>query len=217
MTGHTEELVKKFAKYKDITDIPGIINAMQEEDNVGSVIGFKNCFRQLRNIAAHEPATITSQIATGDNSNNTKLVFQSETGAVIVLDTVQFTAWMFDMYKISHNIAYLVFWKTFMCVLYPKVATEEPSAALDFTGLNSRLVRVYDTWANYMYENYGQLKTVNITDPYVVNLFKENPKVFWRMAIPNMFDFVRCYLNGAVSLRNEENIDTLLALFKVRE
>lgn len=111
MKDYTIDLIKRFAVSEDISYIPAIIVGMQEEDNVSETVSFKNCFRKLRNIAAHEPATITSQLLTGDNVMNVKIVFVCESvsnGAneKVILDITQFTAWMFEMYLKTRNLYY---------------------------------------------------------------------------------------------------------------
>lgn len=219
MTAHTEELIKSFSKSLDVNALPGIIVALQEEDNVSNVIDFKNCFRQLRNIAAHEPATIVSQIAVADNVNNTKLVFYAENDNVVVMDTIQFTAWMFNMYILTKNIAYLAFWKAFMKLVYPAIPVAEAVVqdTLQFSDASSEMLDNYDKWQTFMFDRYKVMQTINTRDPYITTMFRENRKVFWRMAIPDMFMLVRCYVDGSVSLRRTENIVAFLALYKARE
>ena len=219
MTQQTEDLIKKFCETRDLMLVPSIIIGMQEEDNVGNVIHFKNCFRQLRNIAAHEPATITSQINTGLNVNNTKLVFTSkDTEILTVLSIEQFTAWMFDMYMITSNIAYIVFWKTLLKVLYPSIYKENYTEdKFQFDSDVSRILPEYGRLINYMYDKFGELWPINIGDPYIRKMIVENPKVFWRMAVPNMFIIIKLFLNNYIDVRSRTNVQMFLALFQARD
>ena len=219
MTKHTEELIKKFTRSLDINTIPSIIVAMQEEDDLSNIISFKNCFRQLRNIAAHEPVTIVSQLCTGDNINNVRLVFTTETNATVCLDVIQLTGWLFEMSIIKQNIAYLVFWKSLMKVLYPTIpyVTGDAAGSLVFKEPERDLMKCYRIWLQFMSQNYYFVKPLNTSDPYICTLLEKNVKLFWRMAVPNMFDFLKCYINGAIDLRNMENIKTFVTLLKVRD
>ena len=219
MTTQTEDLIKKFSMNGDLNFVPGIIIGMQEEDNVGNAVHFKNCFRQLRNLAAHEPATIVSQIKAGTNSNSTKIVLVSQIEKnTIGFSIEQFTAWMFDMHVITGNIAYLVFWKSMLKVLYPNVYNESlMNTTFKFGSDTTKLLSEFGRVSEYLIEQYGELWHINIKDEYVANMFKTNPKVFWRMAIPNMFVIIKLYLNGLIDIRNRDNINMYLAFFTARE
>ena len=218
MTQETLSIIKNFMMTQDIADIPTCILRMQEEDNVGNVIEFKNCMRQLRNIAAHEPSTITSQLLVGDNTNNVKLVFKPESGNIVALDTVQFTAWMFSMYLRTENMGYLWFWKGFMKVVYPKIASGH-EVRFKFGAITDKvsLLKQYLAWKNYRFEEYGDIKNINIYDPYITQLIKDNPKVFWRVALVDMFSLVRDFLTGKIDYTSRANIQAFLALFVERE
>ena len=219
MTTQTEDLIKAFSLNKDITLLPSIIIGMQEEDNVCKVLHFKNCFRQLRNLAAHEPYVITSQIMAGTNVNNTRLVFDSKDNTeVLTVNMEAFTAWMFDMYTITGNIAYLVFWRTLMKILYPSICSENTAGVtFKFGSDTTRLLSEFAALQDYMVANFGELWVINPKDAYIQKHLKENIKIFWRMAIPNFFTIIKLYLNGCIDVRHKDNINMFLALYSARE
>lgn len=221
MKDYTIDLIKRFAVSEDISYIPAIIVGMQEEDNVGETVSFKNCFRKLRNIAAHEPATITSQLLTGDNVMNVKIVFVCESvsnGAneKVILDITQFTAWMFEMYLKTRNLYYLMFWWHLMYVLYPYTKNKKVVSSFNFKMQNS-LIHMYQDWSNYRRDNGLEVKYVNLIDPFITKNLAENGKLFWRLSIPSMFPLLEAFITGEVSVKNEDNIRAYIALFKARE
>lgn len=221
MKGYTIDLIKKFAESEDINYIPAIIVGMQEEDNVGETVSFKNCFRKLRNIAAHEPATITSQLLTGDNLMNVKIVFvcesvNNEVGERVVLDVTQFTAWMFEMYLITRDFYYLMFWLHFMYIMFPYIRKKRGTTTYNFK-MQDSLIRTFQGWCNYRRDNDREVKYVNVMDPFTVRNVTENPKLFWRLSIPSMFPILEAFLTGEVSIREEDNLRAYIALLKARE
>lgn len=222
MKEYTLDLIKAFAKSEDIKSIPAIIVGMQEEDNVSDVISFKNCFRQLRNLAAHEPATIVSQLITNDNLMNTKIVFVGEVDGEgqekkVTMDTIQFTAWMFEMYVKTRNLGYLSFWKHFMNIIYPYCKENQVSAGYEFNVETLGLLRAYGSWRDYRLEKHNEVKPINLLDPYITKNYSENPKLFWRLALPNMYVFIESFLTGELDIKSDKNINAYLTFFKARE
>lgn len=214
MTAETKNQIKKFTSSRDMSLVPQILIGMQEEDNVAGVLRYRSCLKQLRNIAAHEPATFTSQVKAGNNVNSFKIVFTMQKGIKLSVDMTQFTAWMFDAYIKLDNIAYLSFWKAFMLSLYP--AWEKSCEYTYSFKYGEKTLVKYLKWADIAAE-YGMPKAINPDDDYIDKLYGENQKLFWRFAIADMSCFVRCYVNGTFDLKDKANILTYLEFFEARE
>lgn len=224
MTGQTRALIDKFASSGDITLIPSIIIGMQEEDNVSNVIQFKNCFRQIRNLAAHEPAVIISQIMNSDNRMCNRIVFtptNEEVATKVVVSMVQFTAWMFEMYTRTMNTGYLIFWRALWRRLYGKCAAPSNVKFSFYDGPNytdtASMVRMFLRWQTYMAETRNVQRVVSTKDDYMTEILNSNIKLFWRMAIVDMMSVCNVFASGDIDLSDIHNIKSFLHLFKVRE
>ena len=69
MTNRTISMINDFAETMKINDIPAIIMAMQEEDNVSNVLPFPNMFKRFRNMCAHESANFVEQLQKAVNKD----------------------------------------------------------------------------------------------------------------------------------------------------
>lgn len=227
MTRQTMDWVLRYAKTSDVAFIPAVIQGMQEDDHFSNIIQFKNSFRLLRNLAAHEPETITKQIKSGDNIGNSKIVFipiNNDVKNWVVVDMVQFTAWMLDAYLVTDNIAYLTFWHTLMLDLYPVY-----KARLNANKVNKRvfefkpnkysngLMGLFLNYQEFMFKVFGKPKTIAPQDPYALQIYESNTRVFWRMAYPDMMDVVALLVDGTIEVSDKDNIRGFLTLFKERE
>lgn len=223
MTEHTINLVKEFMNTKSFTYVPGIIIGMQEEDNVAGVLHFKNCFRILRNIAAHQPAVLVEQIDKGVNKGNSKIVFKAVNEGepvTVVLDMVQFTVWMFDMYKHTNESAYLIFWYGLMTALYPSMLSVHKRSKEKFSfdvKKHGGLYKLFVDLQEFEYKEFGTIKALSIEDPYYVSLYKGNPQLFWKIAFPDMVNILKLFVSGVVDWMDMGNIDGFITLYKERE
>lgn len=214
MTEATRNLIKKFAATRDTSLVPQIFIGINEEDDLGNKLKYKSCLKLLRNISAHEPATFISQVHAGNNTNNFKLVFITLRGDKVVLDLAHFTAWMFDAYRVSDNIAYLVFWKAFMLMMFPAWEARNEYTFMFKANVNPLIN--YMLWMDEAVK-YGSVKLINPDDDYINNLYGDNSKLFWRYAIPDMSCFVRLFVNGTFDIREKVNTLTYLEFFEIRE
>lgn len=219
MTEATKSRIREFSKSKKLTDIPYILLSMQEEDRVSEVIRYKNCFRTLRNIAAHEPGVIVEQIVSKENEGNQKIIFVTMDENKVVCDMLQFAVWMMDMFILTDNIEYLRFLKVLYQILYTKsiqkfFGTEEfRFKIIKETGL----ITSYVNWVDYMYDHFGIIKPIAIRDPYITKLYDSNKKVFWKVAVPDMMNLACFYMSGHVNLLDKINLKYFCMLYTVRE
>lgn len=219
MTEQTIELIKTFAKDKDLRHVPSIIIGMQEEDGVSAAINYRNSFRLLRNFAAHEPNVLVSQIVSGDNKGNAKIAFIGRSEDVedrVIVWMVEFAVWMFDMYLITNNMAYLVFWKTLMSVLYPMNVKPSGKQFKFYPVGEENLLAVFLRWQEYMVETRHLQKAISKNDPYIIRVYKTDVKTFWRIAIPDMMLLCNVYASGDIDLKDKANIEWFLKLFQER-
>lgn len=224
LSEQTKQLVLSFMDTKNNNDfrlLPSIIVGMQEDDNVADTLTYRNCFRKLRNMCAHEPVTLTSQLLTGENIGNSRLVFRlaSEIEGRLVLDIPSFTVWMFEMFFKSGNAEYLAFWETLMCKLYPCVATKQYEGkpftfhTKEWGGLQETIYALQD----FEYKEFNKLKSFNKDDPYFAKLYNSNRKLYWRMVIPNLMDMVELFLTKTILWTDKENLKSYIQLFNERE
>lgn len=219
MTDQTRKLVDKFSLTKDITLIPSIILSMQEEDNVSNTIQFKNCFKQLRNLAAHEPYTIITQLLSKGNKGNTKIsLISMKLGDAykLVIDINQFTAWMFDMYMKSSEISYIKFWQALCQMLYPCLNCKSGTFEFNTVKYNS-LAELYLAYSEYLLKYKNILKVFSLNDTYVADMYGTNRKLFWRITIPDFTQVTGLFISGDVDAYNSANVATYLEIFKERE
>lgn len=228
MTGQTGSLITSFVEARSSHLIPSIIIGMQEEDDVSNRIQFKNCFKQLRNIAAHEPSTLTTQLMNESNKGCQTIVFKTTYTNLdkntLTVDMVQFTAWMLDMYMITRDRNYLMFIKTLIRILYPaafkkyqeKVQPVFSAEPLGKSKVDSWCLSQYLLWQKYMNIHYGDIRPISTIDPFIVNMFQDNKRVFWKMAVPNMMDLV-LFIFGSNVNDVKSNITLYLEIFKARD
>ena len=223
MTEQTRKLISKFSITFDVSLVPSIILNMQEEDNVSNTIQFKNCFKQLRNLAAHEPHTITTQLLSKNNKGNTKIVLtSSKLGDVckLIIDINQFTAWMFDMYVITDEVSYLRFWKTLCRIIYPFL-NHKPESFNDYFEFNldrhGNSANLYLAYANYLMEKKNVPKVFSVEDTYVADMYGTNRKLFWRITIPDFMSVTGLFISGDVDVYVRSNVETYLEIFRERE
>lgn len=219
MQERTSKLIRTFQQTRDIETMMSILIALHEEENVTERVSYKNCLRLLRNIAAHEPALFTSTFTEGYNKGAQKIVLTSADGASVVLDTVQLVVWMFDMYLKSKEEEYLIFIKAVYQLLYPKALErfQNTGKFVFWQEAETAVINPYYRWTTVMYEKCGMIRTFGCTDPYAMKLLKENPKVFWKMAIPSMADIACFYMSGCIDLRHEPDLKYFLMLYTLRE
>ena len=226
MTENTVKLINEFVRTRAIHLLPSIIIGMQEEDNVSDTVSYKNCFRLLRNLAAHEPGTLTTQIKGVYNAGNQKIVFvPEELRGDIVVDLAQFTLWMMDMYKKTGEAAYIKFAMTLMQILMPYSIgiMRETNCTLDIGSKPSSMsdaewaTREFLKLQNIWYESYGLPKTVNVKDDYFSELLRSNPKLFWKIAVPNMMWLLLFLFYNTPAKQYKNCVDLSIEIFRVRE
>lgn len=218
MTETTKSLIKDFQAYGDLRLLPGILIGMQEEDKVSEVIEFSNCFKKLRNIAAHEPDTLISQIQFFSNTGCQKLVIATRDHMVVTVDMVQFTAWMLNMYQLKEEFFYIIFLDTFMKLIYTRAIErmQDVEGNKSFV-FNQTPLKDYLNWTSYMYKEFGFIYPIADTDPYILKIYREDQKLFWRIAYPDMMLLVIFFMSNRVSFSNKSNIDYFLWIFKKKE
>lgn len=219
MTEQTRSLISEFAAHPGFGKVSYIILSMQEEDGVAEALRYKNCFKALRNIAAHEPEVIARQLVSSDNYGNQKVLFETSDGTIVVLDMLQFAIWMFDMYLLTKEKAYIQFIVTLYHLMYPEAFRRfTGSPKFKFKVVNGTgLLVTYDAWVSMMYRVYGVIRPIALSDPYICKLYKENKKVFWKVAVPDMMNLICFYLSGSVDLYDVENLTYFTMLYTARE
>ncbi len=61
------------------------------------------------------------------------------------------------------------------------------------------------------------IKTIGIDDPYTIRMLMENPKMFWRLAIPNMMEIIKLFMNDKIVANDDRNLGGYIKLLKSRE
>lgn len=219
MTEQTRGLISSFAQEQDIIKVPEIILRLQEEDNVATVLRYKNCFKAIRNMAAHEPSTLCEQLASKENRGNQRIVLRTKDEKVVVVDMLAFIVWMFDMYLQTEEAAYLAFVKAVMELLYPnaikRFSLKQPF--LFTKAANGGMLDTYVKWVEFLYEHYGIVKPISIYDPYITNLYRENFKVFWKVAVPDLMSMACFLFTDNVDLTDIRNVNYFIAIRDARE
>ncbi len=219
MKDRTKSLIVSYREKLDVETLLSIFIALHEEENVSERVGFKNCLRHMRNIAAHEPDMFVREFQGGYNAGSQKIVFHNADGSAVVLDTVQLLVWMFDMFLKTDEKEYLIFVKAVYKVLYHK-SMERFSGikGYDFWKESDKvLIRPYVKWLSTMFECCGMIRAFGVEDPYAVKLLNENPKVFWKTAVPSFMDLACFYMSGSVRLLNKANLHYFMQLYIARE
>lgn len=224
MTQETKQLISRFTCDMDLDLLPSIITGMQEEDNVSGTTKYKNCFKGLRNIAAHEPSVIISQWKSKYNEGCSRIVFECSNtegfkGNRLCVEMVQLTAWMFDMYLISKNKSYIDFWHTLMNILYPSIHEIQVQKRFKFdsTVYKSGLIELFLKFQDYMYDTFGKIRTLNVREAFIAKLYEDNQVLFWKIVIPDMFSLVELFIMGVVDLNEESSYRTFLEFIDARE
>lgn len=225
MTDQTSSLILTFIKTHDCKLLPSIFIGIQEDDNFSNIVRFKNCFRLVRNLSAHEPNTITSQINAGDNYYNSKITFIPESGEMekrVVVDIIQFTVWMFDAYLLTNNIAYISFWLHFMQFKYPHLIEarkkqKDEQFIFDSNAYPGGLMGMFLEYQRYSSKYLNRYKTVSPEDPYTLSMYTTNTRVFWRIAFPHLMEVINLFADDHINVRDKRNIMGLIELYRERE
>jgi len=215
MTSRTKELILDFHKTRNINLVPSIIIGLQEDDSVSTTVQFKNSFRLLRNLAAHEPETITEQLLLDRNLNHAKAVFllRESDDAKLTLDLAQLAAWLFDMRLKTGDAHYIVFCRTLIQVMCPCIVRYSPNKLV----LSSDdLVESHAEFEDYLKTRLNRPSLSNMYDDYTATQFASNRRLFWRMTYPSMMEVISTILNY-VDLTDEKTIQFYVNLFKERE
>ena len=210
----TCNLIKTFVKEGDLHDVGSIIIAMQEEDNVADTLGYRNCFKLLRNLAAHEPSVLYQGLCSAGKCKI--LYFNKEDGGQIAVDICVLTAYMFTMYLRTEQFEYIMFIVALTKLLFKSKLLCKCDKPLAFTRSNS-VLKYYMTYRNYMVENYDMLTMFDDEDARILDLYGTNKTVFWKIAIPDFSKVWRVFMSGLVDLREPDNINAYIELFDVRE
>ena len=207
MTETTRNLIDDFQMRQDLRLLPSIIIGMQEEDKVSEIIEFGNCFKKLRNIAAHEPDNLISQVQLFIDTGCQKLLLVTKDNIIITVDMVQFTAWMMNMYQLVNEFYYIIFLISFIKLLYPKaIKRMENSDSISQFIFHQIPLRGYLCWIKYMYYELGITYPIASADPYIIKIYKEDQKLFWRIAIPDMMQLVIFLVSNRVSLEDRKSV-----------
>lgn len=223
MTQETRQLVLDYCKAPAISKLPQIIIATQADDDVANTVDFWNSYRLLRNLAAHEPDTIVSQINSVDNNGCVTRVFKSKSidaGKSVVFTIDNFTACMFNMYLVTHEVAYLAMWKTTIHLLYSDSIKRRDVKREKFhfsEAYHGTMIRLLISFNEYLWRTYRKPKAINMEDNYVTCIYDSNKKLFWKLAIPEIMDVIFMFADDTIDIRDEKNIRTFIKLYKERE
>ena len=218
MTNRTISMINDFAETMKINDIPAIIMAMQEEDNVSNVLPFPNMFKRFRNMCAHESANFVEQLQKAVNKDCAVLSFTAQSIDNFTVQLHQFTAWMFSMYEITGTPEYIQFWYTFCKIICPATASKRyaQSMKLGLTAdkdISDWLIEFEQKVSNL----YDEMSNYNPEDGYFNRIYVENKQLFLRVMIPNLSSIVCMFITGQVDCCNRENIAGYLRLYVERE
>ena len=216
MTSRTKELILDFHKTRNVNLVPSIIIGLQEDDSVSTTVQFKNSFRLLRNVAAHEPETITEQLLMKRNLNHSRAVFllREGGGAKLTLDLTQLAAWLFDMRLKTGDAHYIVFCKTLIQVMCPCIIVGLSTNKLILS--SDDLVESHIEFEKYSLAYLRRPSFLNMDDDYTATQFASNRKLFWRIAYPSMMEVISIVLNYT-DLTDSKTIKFYVNLFKERE
>lgn len=226
MQDRTKKLIEKFCNNPSFDDIPSIIIGLQEEDRVCERLECPNCFKWLRNICAHEPATVVNQLQSKDNQNCATLAFKyskcstfdPESKQGFTMQLYQFTAWMFYMYKITKQTEYVMFWLKFCNLVCPDLRYSDKNESIK---LNIQNYDDYRKWfsdfESKLVKYSKRVRYYNKNDYYLNKIYVSDKRLFLKMVIPDMMLVVSLFINGTISPFDEDNIDGYLTLFRERE
>lgn len=226
MQDRTKKLIEKFFDNPTFDDIPSIIIGLQEEDRVCESLETPNCFKWLRNICAHAPATVVTQLQDASNHNcatvafkyNKCSTFDPESKQGFTMQLYQFTAWMFYMYKLTKQAEYIMFWLKFCSLICPTLvySSKNESIKLDIQKYDD-----YRKWFNNFESQLVKLnkkiRYYNKNDYYLNKIYASDKRLFLKMVIPDMMMIVSLFIDGTISPFDEDNIDGYLKLFRERE
>ena len=222
MKNGTRELIENFQQTKNITLITSILLAFQEEDSLAETITHKNNFKYLRNLCAHTPATITSQILNVNNRGQSRLTFACERDgetSIYTLDIIQLSVWLFEMYMLTDQIHYIKFWHTLMNILYPDTSslTKCNQTFLFKPNLYRSTRNLQSDWQDFLYNNFKIVKTMNIMDPYYQSLYESNRKVYMKVAFPDLMYVLKIFAACVVNPCDKENLKGFITIYDERE
>lgn len=192
MTEQTRSVLSKFNTSLDISLLPSIFIALQEEDDVMNKVGFKSVFKIIRNLAAHEPSNLVQQLQKARKSGDTKLNIISETAknGFYCIDVINITMCFLKMFKLTGDTVYLAlaknWFKTFLG--YNESANSYVVSAIheDHDCLKNFLLLQQASW-----NTKKRIKTVFEGDQWMCGLIKENNSLFWKIAVPNIADLIQ--------------------------
>lgn len=218
MNKETKDAIREFAESLRISKFSTAILYMQEEACISDKCSFKNCFKALRNISAHEPGTFAREFSKERNRGVQRITISTDAGYMVLLDVVQLAAWLIDMALREREYAYIEFLYSTYKMLYPEQIVESTLekpivCSVDFM---KDCVGEYYKLSNILYEQLGILKPIAEDDPYAVNLLKENPKIFWKLAVPDMLRFTCVFLSN-FNLHSICNLEWFKFLYVARE
>lgn len=217
MTERTRNLIANFAKTPSFEEVPNIIIALQEEDNVSDVVCMPNYFKRMRNMCAHEPANFVACHKSAHNKDCNTLVFTSNTSEVFCVKLYQFTAWMFMMYKITKQAEYILFWLVFC-----KLTVNAKSCMKNRISLDVSISRDFRDWyrtfeAKLLQRGVKNIRNNNYMDVNLNKIYGEDPKHYLRIVLPDLMSIVYLMLADDIDAFCNKNIYDYLKLYLAYE
>ncbi len=191
MTGQTIDLIFKFSLHREPELLPGIIIGMQEEDGVSTIAPFGGCFRVLRNICAHEPATLVNYVRNSSNLNYTTHTIKTSMEDCY-LRMYQFLTTMFYMYVRTKNVSYILFAREFTHLLLPARFVADRVFVMPNTIACSPgdEHRVFLSLQQEACVRVGRPMEYNVLDSQQESIRRANRRLFWKLVIPDVTDFL---------------------------
>lgn len=218
MTPVTRDLVLQFERTMDVNLVPGIIIGMQEEDNVSSEAPFGGCMRQLRNISAHAPYILTSYLQNPVFKNFDTHTITSGT-ACCYLCIYHFLAVMYHMYVTTEDVHYIKFANSFIKLMMPdhyhsarmfdlsRVTSPDPSR------YHITLVSLQQN----AFLNNKRVRHYNPNDTKLEEIRDSNPKLFWKIVLPDISEFVLSALPESGNVLNMSVYKFVIEILRLRD
>lgn len=220
MTRGTACSIEKFVETRDIDSLPSIIIALQEEDNVSEATGKRNCFKLLRNMAAHHPAELIEQLKESEGCGAQRIVMKTEQKS-IGFDILAVSLALMEMENITGDAQYSMLVQALLGIFYGKIFEKYANVTNPFIfvkqGSTVPLIANFLAWQEYMYEKFGRVKTISAKDEYQCSMYLGNPKVFWKVAIPDMGELLIFIFSKATEGDQGEGKKFILNLYDVRD
>lgn len=196
MTSETRNLIKN-CDFNQVNDVMQIIIALQEEDDVSSKMPFKNGFKILRNLCAHTPSVVMSTMTRQKGSGIDRIVYDKPDAEDMSISNIEIVICLLKMYELTRDEAYKLFAFKYMKVFYSSVPTCRVYAFPEIDRNN--YLRTFFNIQTESWRVFGLPKTVATDDSWLAGVYRNNEKLFWRIAVPNMVLLLLSYLDNVES------------------